>query len=481
MTPDDIETMLPHPQPISTIGPTMTLDEQAAREKTLQTVLNTILNEADHLMKHEGRRAYEQAISQAWEYTNAMITRGATGNRGKANRPDTDLLEACIIAQETIGTREEEYIEAAGQTLSDELTEDQETDGIAHGAAVALLGAHAALREHVRGIARSDEMSKGHAQAAVGLNMTIEHLTETLELQHNEHCHHCDTIDRAYEGADAAQTLLTAMRPAIRELTQVQLHPSLLQDAETQAEAQGLAESTIDLLASFQLLLNGDPSNPETSLHCFYLDGTLHVKRLTDPFPKGMHSQGASAVIATTGALATAHAQDHAVGFADPVAKWASEMELVAECGLHDVTTEEINHYLETVVLTTPHPTTQAEAVTALTGDRTMAERLMARRPDLFQPATPAQREQVMDAVRTASLQPEMEDLINGLLSKGPAALNQRPEPPPIGEVIHLMQVATTLTQDEMTIADIAESLGRPTYKDPIISTWVDQFIEDSM
>ena len=153
-------------------------------------------------------------------------------------------------------------------------------------------------------------------------------------------------------------------------------------------------------------------------------------------------------------------------------------MELEAECGLHTVTTEGINHYLETVALTTPHPATQAEAVTALTGDRTMAELLMGRRPDLFPPATLAQREQVMDAVRTARLQPEMEDLINGLLTKGPAALNQRPEPPPIEQVIHLMQVATTLTPDEMMIAAIAESLGRPTYKDDATSTWVDQFME---
>ena len=478
MTPDNIEIILPYPQPISTIGPNMSLDEQAAREKTLKTVLSTIFKEADHLMKHEGTRAYKQAISQAWGYTNTMMTRRATSNSRKANRPDTGFLEACIIAQETIAAKEEEYIDAAGQTLSYELTEDEETDGIAHGAAVALLGAHAALREHVRGIARSDKMSTGHVQAAVGLKVTIEHLTETLEIQHNEHCHHCDTIDHAYEGADAAQTLMTAMRPAIRERTRVQLHPSLLQDAGTQDEAQSLAESTIDLLASFQLLLNGDPANPESSLHCFYLDGTLHVKRLTDPFPKGTTRQGASAIVSTTGAMATAHAQDHAVGFADLVTKQTSEMELEAECGLHTVTTEEINHYLETVALTTPHPATQAEAVTALTGDRTMAELLMGRRPDLFPPATLAQREQVMDAVRTARLQPEMEDLINGLLTKGPAALNQRPEPPPIEQVIHLMQVATTLTPDEMMIAAIAESLGRPTYKDDATSTWVDQFME---
>ena len=104
MPPGNIEIILPHHQPVSTIGPTMSLDEQVAHEKTLKTVLSTIFKEADHLMKHEEPRAYEQAISQAWGYTNTMMTRRATANRRKANRPDTDLLEARIIAQETIAT-----------------------------------------------------------------------------------------------------------------------------------------------------------------------------------------------------------------------------------------------------------------------------------------------------------------------------------------------------------------------------------------
>ena len=182
----------------------------------------------------------------------------------------------------------------------------------------------------------------------MGLKVTIEHLVQTLELRHDEHCHHCGTIDRAYESADAAQTLMAAMRPAMRELTQVQLHPSLLKKDETgdEDEAQSLAESTINLFGSFQLSIQGDPADPERSLHAFYLDGTLHVKRLTDPFPKGMTTTGASAIASQTGALATAHGMDHAEGFADLVAERAREMELEADCGLHAAAPEEINQYL---------------------------------------------------------------------------------------------------------------------------------------
>ena len=484
-----MEMILPEHQPIATIGPNMSLEEETAREKTLTTVLSAISKEAGHLMEQEGPKAYAQAISQAWGYIRTMLDRRAFTDETHADRPDTGLLTACLAAQETMETQEGEKIDAVDETLSEELTEDDETDALAHGAAAALLGAHAGLREHVRGIAASDEMSAGHAQAAVGLKVTIQHLVETLELQHEEHCHHCDTIDRAYEGADAAETIMAAMRPAIRELTRVQVHPSLLRKNETgdetknedETEAQILAESTIDLFASFQLLFQGDPANPERSLHAFYLDGTLHVKRLTDPFPKGMPVLGASNVASTTKDLAIAHAQDHAEGFADLVAERAREMELEADCGLHAATPEEINDYLETLAGATQHPATQADAVSALTGDRTLAEQFMARRPDLFPPATPAQQESVMDAVREANLPPEMEGLIDGLLSMGAAALNRRPEPAPIAKTIHLMEVATELTGDEMTLMDIAESVGRPTHRDEITSDWVDQFIEDTM
>ena len=384
MNQDDIELTLPAPQLVATIGPTMSPDEEAAREKTLTTALRAISKEAAHLMEQEGADAYAQAISQAWGYTNTMITRRGYVNRANPGRPDTGLAEACLTAQKSMAGEEADRINVMEQTLSEELTEDEETDGLAHGAAAALLGAHAALRQHVRGIARGDEMSAGHSQAAVGLKVTIEHLAETMELRHEEHCHHCGTIDRAYEGADAARTLMNTMRPAIRELTQVRLHPSLVKNDGTEDEAQSLAESTIDLFGSFQLFLQGDPASPESSLHSFYLDGTLHVKRLTDPFPKGMNTPGASTIAETTRALAEAHAQDHAEGFADLVTGRAREMELEADCGLHTATAEEINHYLETLADTTPHPATQADAVTALTGDRALAERIMARRPDLF-------------------------------------------------------------------------------------------------
>ena len=488
-----MELILPEPHPVATIGPTMSLDEETARGKTLTTVLSTISKEADHLMEQEGPAAYAQGISQAWGYTKTMMARRKSAGRTDPGGPDTGLLGACLTAHETMEAEEGEKIEAADETLPDELTEDEETDGMAHGAAAALLGAHAGLREHVRGIARNDETSAGHAQAAVGLKVTIEHLAETLAVLHDEHCHHCDTIDRAYEGADAAETIMAAMRPAIRELTQVQVHPSLLPKDETgdesgdetknedETEAQILAESTIDLLASFQLLLQGDPADPERSLHAFYLDGTLHVKRLTDPFPRGMTITGASEIASHTGALAAAHAQDHAEGFADLVAERACEMQLEADAGLQTATQEEIGHYLETLVRTTPHPATQADAVSALTGDRTLAKRLMARRPDLFRQATPAQQESVMDAVREANLSPEMKDIINGLLSMGAAALNQRPEPVPIEQTIHLMEVAKTLSRDETTFIEIAESLGRPPHRDEITSDWVDQFIEDTI
>ena len=475
---EHIEWILPRPQPVATIGPIMSLDEEAAREKTLTTVLSAISKEADHLMEQEGTAAYAQAISQAWGYTETMMAR-----RGSTGRTNPSLLYACLTAQETMAAEVAEYIDAVDKTLPEELTNDEETDGLAHGAAAALLGAHAALREHVRGIARSDETSAGHAQATVGLKVTIEHLVQTLELRHDEHCHHCGTIDRAYESADAAQTLMAAMRPAMRELTQVQLHPSLLKKDETgdEDEAQSLAESTINLFGSFQLSIQGDPADPERSLHAFYLDGTLHVKRLTDPFPKGMTTTGASAIASQTGALATAHGMDHAEGFADLVAERAREMELEADCGLHAAAPEEINQYLETLVRTTPDPATQADAVSALTGDRILAERLMARRPDLFPPATPAQRKSVMDAVREANLPPEMEDLMDLLLSIGPAALNRRPEPAPTAQTIHLMEIATMLTGAEMTLTGIAKSLGRPPHSDEITSDWVDQFIEDAM
>ena len=65
----------PAPSAVATIGPIMSLDEEAAREKTLTTVLSAISKEADHLMEQEGTAAYAQAISQAWGYTETMMAR----------------------------------------------------------------------------------------------------------------------------------------------------------------------------------------------------------------------------------------------------------------------------------------------------------------------------------------------------------------------------------------------------------------------
>ena len=479
MNQDYTEITLPDHQPLATVGDTMSLDEQAARERTLQTVVHTILKEADHLMEHEGARAYTHAITQAWGYTNTMMERREPPSHGRINGPYTDLLDTCYIAQDIIAAKEEEYLHLTEQIPHEEPTEEEESEGTTHGAAVALLGAYAALREHVRGIARGDEMSTGHVQAALGLKITIEQHMETILVQHNLHCHHCDTTDKASEAAEATQSLMDAMRPAIRELTQIQLHPSLHQEPETQDQARNLAESTIHQLGSFQLAVNGDPVNPEMSLHCFYQDGTLHVKRLSDPFPKGMTPQGAVRIISSTSELITAHAQDHAMGFGDLMAEHTSEMTRQAECELHTATTGEINHYLETLARITQHPAAQADAVTALTGNRKLAQQFMTRRPDLFPPATPEQRATVMDTVRAAMLPPEMEYLINQLLSIGPAALNHRPEPPPIAQTAHLMEVANALVQNELTLVDIAESLGRSPHRDYITREWIDDFEED--
>ena len=479
MTPDTIDTLLPDPQPVYTIGHTLTLQEEAARQTTLPTVIDTIFKEADHLREMEGPQAYSQAISQAWGYTQTMKSRRRTTTRWDPDTPGPTLRESCLAQERNMTIMALRFKDALAQAISEEPSDEEETDDIAHGAATALLAAHAALREHVQGIREQDDMSAGHAQAAVGLKITIDGLAETLESQHDDHCHHCDTIERAQESADDAEMLMDAMRPAIQDLTPVELHTSLLQEGADREAARNLAESTIDQFGSFQLLLDGDPPDPERSLHCFYLDGTLHVKRLTDPFPKGMTLWAASTIASKTGAGATYHALDRAAGFADPIADRALQMKLEADSGLQTATTEEIDQYLEAVVRITKDPATQADAVTALAGDRRLAERLMARRPDLFPPATPAQRERVMDAVRTANLRPEIQDLIDGILSKGPAALNQRADPPPVEEVIHLMQIAASLIRDEMTMMDIAASLGRPTHRDGSTSAWVDKFIDD--
>ena len=263
--------MLPPAREVSTASLQITNEEAAARENTAHTLIIAIIKEAEAFLASDGPNAYAQAMTQGWEYLEALEER----------QPENLEEDEGWLIQEfekADSSSSERLLESAGQHQQAIIdawdilrSPSQHAQDTAHGIAAALLGTAAALKEHIRGIAAQDRMSPGHSLAAVGMKVTIDHLTMELEKQHEISCHHCDTIDRATDAAHTAVTALMPMRPSIRDMTPVHLHPSIHRDPNAISQAQNLARQTLDHIGNHGIFIQGDPASARESMHAFYV------------------------------------------------------------------------------------------------------------------------------------------------------------------------------------------------------------------
>ena len=337
------ERLLPEGLPVGTISLTMSKDEAAARESTVSILLKTIVQEAETLLHSEGKHAYASAMAQAWRYV--LVLEERQPDEGEEAENDDEWLDRYMEGADLTGYDHlREHTNEHGDTIQEASNSpkdsSEEAESTTHGAAAMLLGLTAALRQHIRGIAALNDLSPGHCQAAVGMNVSIENLLGETDLQHEISCHHCNFLDRAHEGARTIQVTLESMRPAIRALTKLELHPSLQQNPEDVRTALKMADEIVNNLANHQLTINGDDGNPHQSIQSFYLNGILHIKRLSDPFPEGVSGEEAIALAERAEQLVTEHAKDHAEGFGQALLARTQEMREEAENRLHTVSND---------------------------------------------------------------------------------------------------------------------------------------------
>ena len=476
--------MLPDAHTVGTVSQELHPDEVAARAETLDTVLNATIDEAEALRKTGDNQGFLTALAEAWQYLSTLDERRHREDKIGGYSYGTDLQHGSNAAMQRLmaATNGNTQLIPDDEEPGNEQEQNRQRNLTAetHGTAAYIIGTARGLREHIRGLAAQGPLITGHALAALGFNMTLTRLTDELAELHEEECHHCDVVDRAYEASETALRMLHAVRLNIPAAIQTVLSPSIAADREATAEANRLIADTLDKLGNYQISLNGNPFDPYQSIHCYFIKGVLYTTRLSEPFPKGTSIIEASAMARNYAASALAHAEEHSAGSADMITERSEQVLAEAEQLLHNVEDAEIDTILEDIARITGDAITQARAILALIGDTEIAQRHMRRHPDLFPAATPEQAAEVTKALQRVQVHPPLAELIGNLLRHGAAALNGPADTPDTATLISLLEAASRISrEDTERLYDVTLAMGAPAHRNPDIEDWLELYSND--
>lgn len=481
MLDDLFESITDETCPVVTISRRITNEEAAAREHTAQKLVDAITREAHTLLETDGPISYMAALTQAIKYLKVLEERQPDELADDEEWLEAHFRSAPADNTETLERSLAENHEAATEGLAQTSSLSPEARNVqeAHATAAALMGQATILKEHIQGIAAQDQLSHGHCQAAIGVNMNITMLMEQLDQLHDQHCYHCNLIDDATEQAQSAQALADAMRPAIRQNIKVALDPSLRENSQARESAQELASEILDDFLNHGIYMDGDPADPAQSIQAFYLMGTLHVRRLSDPYPKGTSRKTAHDLLEHASQQVGGHAMDHAEGFGSLLQDRMKQTADEISAGTHTATTGDYDQVMEALVSLTKDPFIQADTMLSLCNHPDIARAQMDRRPELFTTATPEQAQAILQTAQDTGLHPQLTHLLRQLLENGSSYLIQPDPGLTEDEVTGLLNLAYPVCPETRTMTQVAQSLGTSPWDNPTVKTWL--FIHDQI
>ena len=473
-----IKNMLPDGNLIVTLSARMSNIEDVVRLSSTPGIVETLVREAEGALERD-RDAHTMAaiLGQANSYLRAMD-----------RRPESEIQEGEEWLKEHFERTGEsgltmledavkEHQDILVQALDEQVSWDRLVRVRSRAAKAYILALSGALEEHVRGISTGDILSDGHRQAAMGLYENIDHLLhhldENLDWSLGQTWEN-DLTDRASNAAELARANTHAQRKTITALTTVRFHPSLLslnEDPEIQRAAEELAEGTIKEMRGTGLVIRGTPEpDPKETIQSFYHNGTLHLKRMSDEYPKGVPAEQAENIAGHILATLEDHAEDHAAEWGDAIIKFADNMVEDATSEIHDASEQSIDLMLETVLGITGHPGAVKSAARIMLSEAGL--RHLARRKDLVRVGSPDQVQAIMATAQATGLTPGQLHHLRAFLAGTPGE-GMLPETPPGREdTIQVLEMAKEVNNSPSRLIMLADAMGRQA-SDEDVTTWI--------
>lgn len=473
MSEEYIMDLLPEGHPVATISSEITNVEEAARLSTTPGIIETLIEEAERALEGDGGAPMLAAIlGQANTYLNVMEER-APAMLGEGEQ----WLHPYFKEPQDLGLAMlDEAVNRHRAVLKETLRQDipwgNEMEIGIRTAAAYILALSGALEEHVRGMASKDDLRDGHRQAALGIHANLERLARILD-EDADQPGDTGLPARAARAMDSADGALHAEQQTVAGLTTTRFHSSFDENPETRREAVELARDTINSMKSTGLVIDGgEEADPRETIQSFYHAGMLHVKRMSDEYPKGVPKAHAKNIANEIIMGVSAHAQDHAEGWGNTLIAFAENMAAEAQSGIHTSSAQSIDHMLETLLEITGHPGSLKAAVRIMLGQSQTARDHLKRRKDLAQVASPEQAEAIMDTARNAGLAPGQLHYLQAFIN-GDTGRNMLPDgAQSIKDTIRVLEAAKEVSASTYKLTVLADMMGTWDYEGEVMD-WI--------
>ena len=480
MSEEYIMDLLPEGHPVATISSEMTNVEEAARLKTAPGIIATLIEEAERALAGEnGGPTLAAILGQANTYLNVIEER-APEILGEGEQ----WLHPYFKEPQDLGLiMLEEAIDRHHPLLKEALRQDvrwgEETEIGIRTAAAYILALSGALEEHTKGMAAKDDLQDGHRQAALGIHANLESLAHFLD-EDADQPGDTGLPARAARAMDSADAALHAEQQTLADLTTTRFHSSFDEDPETRREAVELARDTINSMQSTGLVIDaGEKADPRETIQSFYHAGILHVKRMSDEYPKGVPRAHAKAIANQIIMGVSAHAQDHAEEWGDTLIAFAENMAAEAQSGIHTSSAQSIDRMLETLLEITGHPGSLKAAIRIMLGQSQTARDHLKRRKELVQVASPEQAEAIMDTARSAGLTPGQLHYLQAFIN-GDTGRNMLPDgAQSIKDTIRVLEAAKEVSTSTYKLTVLADMMKTWDHEEEIMDWIVNNAVDE--
>ena len=433
MTLREQEELKDQPQtfPINTLGTPITWAETAARHSTLLAFTDVMTDEI-HRHRQAGNHAAARMVTdQAFEYYQAVNERSPyemesyeddeeeTGEDdpvlGPALEEGWDIMEQALRRLNELSQAQDEESQVKESQVKESQAKesqakesqakesgDQGTEpGHNHPSYEEYQAVHAlslatakVLDIHTKRMTGTPigPLEDGHRQAAQGLAMTLQSVLDWLE--GNQPPPSPNPDGRQKPDTDFQKQAMTRFQDQFdtaQEFIKITIHPSLDNDTQANQDARDLAEEMIDANVSVSAMMAGERINGHDSLSAFYHEGHVHVKRIEDEYPEGLHQDHAIAIAEQIESMFTNHAMDHEEGWLSQNPEFLAELFDNAIAGLHTLPKNTIHNFLDKLAQMDVTQPVQINVLAVLLRDQTITFRHMCqwhddRYPDEAQP-----------------------------------------------------------------------------------------------
>ena len=400
----------PKPFPINTLGTPITWAETAARHSTLLAFTDVMTNEIHHHRQAGNHAAARMVTDQAFEYYQAVNERSPyemesyedngeeTGEDdpvlGPALEEGWDIMEQALQSLNELPQAQDEEFQAADPQNSepDQAHPSYEKHQAVHALSLATAKV---LDIHTRRMTGTPigPLEDGHRQASQGLAMTLQSVLDWLEgNQPPPPPPNPDGRQKPDTGFQKqAMTRFREQFDTAQEFIKITIHPSLDNDTKAHQDAQDLAEEMIDANVSVAAMMAGERVNGHDSLSAFYHEGHVHVKRIEDEYPEGLHQDHAIAIAEHIESMFTNHAMDHEEGWLSQNSEFLADLLDNAIAGLHTLPKNTIHNFLDKLAQMDVTQPVQINVLAVLLRDQTITFRHICewhddRYPDEAQP-----------------------------------------------------------------------------------------------